>query len=242
MSDGIAIAEQGGSPHSSFLRGMWDMFPLAVGAAPFGLMVGALAAQADLGQWDILMMSSLVFAGASQFTALDMWATPVPALSIIGVTLLVNLRHVLMGAAVAPHIRHLPTWCRWSFLYVMSDESWAMVLRSAAKRKLNAAYVLGVILPFYLNWLLWSVLGVTFGQVVKDPETYGFDFVFTAVFITLVMGFWRGWKSAPSLAASAVTAWVAHRYLPGVWYIFLGGVAGVVAGAIAYKEEADHVK
>lgn len=242
MSDGIAISADGGSPQASFWRGMWDMFPLAVGAAPFGLMVGALAAQANLDQWDILMMSSLVFAGASQFTALDMWATPVPALAIVGVTLLVNLRHILMGAAVAPHIRHLPGWCRVPFLYVMSDESWAMVLRAASKRRLNAAYVMGVILPFYLNWLFFSVLGVSFGQVVKNPEVYGFDFVFTAVFTTLVMGFWKGWKSAPTLAVSALTAWVAHRYLPGVWYIFLGGVAGVLVGAITYKEEADHVQ
>ena len=233
----VTAGLKGMDAESSFLKGFFDMIPLTVGAAPFGLMVGALAAGAGLDQWDIMAMSGLVYAGASQFTALGIWETPVPVLTIIGVTLLVNLRHVLMGAALAPRIRHLPAWCRWSFIYVMSDESWATAIKTSTKKPLTAAYVMGVILPFYLNWILFSVLGVKFGHLVQDPAVYGFDFVFTAVFTTLVMGFWKGAHSAPPILASVITAVLAHQFLPGVWYIFLGGLAGVAAGAVFYKEE-----
>lgn len=243
MSETAVMTQSRRAMGESFWRGAVDMLPMSVGAAPFGLMVGTLAVQAGLDQWDVLMMGMLVFAGAAQFTAIDMWAFPVPVLAIVGVTLLVNLRHVLMSAALTPHIRQVPAWCRWYFLYFLADENWALAMKAAANRPLTAPYLMGLIVPFYINWQVWSVLGAYFGNLIEDPERYGFDYVFTAVFLTLVMGFWRGARSAPPLIASAVTAWLAHHYLPGVWYIFLGGVAGVIVGAITYKDvvrSADH--
>jgi 4-azaleucine resistance transporter AzlC len=212
-----------------------DMLPLSIGAAPFGLMVGAMAAGAGLDHTELLMMSALVYAGASQFTALGMWDTPVPVISIIGVTLMVNLRLILMGAALAPHIGHLPVYCRWPFVLIFADETWAMALRRTAKRPLTVPYVFGLIVPFYLNWLFWSGLGVTFGHLVTEPEKYGFDFVFIAVFIALVMGFCKTRRDVPPLLVSAGVAVLVHKFVPGVWYIFLGGLAGVATGALLYR-------
>jgi len=227
------------SKEDSFLRGMIEMLPLSIGAAPFGLMIGAMAAGAGLGHLDILMMSGLVYAGASQFTALGMWGSPIPMISIIGATLMVNLRLVLMGAALAPHIRHLPIYCRWPFVLVFADETWAVALRRSGVRPLTAPYVFGLVIPFYVNWLFWSVLGVAFGYLVKEPKVYGFDFVFIAVFISLVMGFCKTRRDIPPLLVSAGTAFLAHRFMPGVWYIFLGGVAGVICGALLYKDRGE---
>jgi len=224
------------SKEDSFLRGMVEMLPLSISAAPFGLMVGAMAAGAGLGHLDILMMSGLVYAGASQFTALGMWESPIPVMAIIGVTLMVNLRLVLMGAALAPHIGHLPIYCRWPFVLVFADETWAIALRRSSERPLAVPYIFGLVIPFYVNWLFWSVLGVAFGHLVKEPEIYGFDFVFIAVFISLVMGFCKTRRDIPPLLISACVAFLAHKFLPGVWYIFLGGVAGVISGALLYQE------
>ena len=221
----------------SFLRGVLDMLPLSIGAIPFALMVGTLAGQAGLGHFEMLMMSSMVFAGASQFTALEMWASPLPVLSIILTTAMINLRHTMMGAALAPHIRHLPRRYKILFAVIFTDESWAVAIRRAIERPLAVPYVLGMIIPFYLNWQFFSVLGVTFGNLVEDPAKYGFDFVFTAVFITLIIGFWKGMHSAPPLLASAGTALLVHAMVPGVWYIFLGGLAGMITGAVLYKED-----
>jgi 4-azaleucine resistance transporter AzlC len=223
------------SKEDSFLRGMMEMMPLSISAAPFGLMVGAMAANAGLGHVDILMMSGLVYAGASQFTALGMWDQPVPVLAIIGVTLMVNLRMILMGAALAPHVRHLPLYCRWPFVLVFADETWAIALRRSAERPLAVPYVFGLVIPFYVNWLFWSVLGVTFGYLVTEPEKYGFDFVFITIFISLVMGFCKTRRDVPPLLVSASVAFLTHRYVPGVWYIFAGGLAGVITGAVFYK-------
>jgi len=224
------------SRQDSFLRGTLDMLPLSIGAAPFGLVIGAMAADAGLNHLETLMMGGLVYAGASQFSALGMWQTPVPVFTIIGVTLIVNLRLVLMGAALAPHVRHLPIYCRWSFVGILSDETWAMALRRSAERPLTTSYVFGLIFPFYVNWLFWSTLGVTFGSQVSAPEVYGFDFVFIAVFITLVMGFCKTRVNVPPLLASVGVALLAKTFLPGVWYIFMGGIAGVLVGAILHSD------
>ena len=238
MSDGTSSLPADGGAGRDFLRGATDMLPMAIGAAPFGIMVGALAGQAGLTLGDILLMSTTVYAGASQFTALGLWEQPTPVLTIIAVTLLVNLRHVLMGAALAPHIRHLPVWCRWSFLSVMSDETWATALNKTATAPLTTAYVAGVIFPFYINWIIFSGLGRIIGQVISDPAAFGFDFVFTAVFLSLCIGFWQRSRRWLPFAVAIIAALTAKLLLPGAWFIFIGGLAGTLAAAAFYSAPA----
>ncbi len=185
-------------------------------------------------------MSSAVFAGASQFIALEMWGNPLPGAVIIGTTLMVNLRHILMGAAAHQHVRHLPPLTRYVFLFAMADENWAMAMRKSmttksAGSKLSAGYVLGLTVPFYLNWQLWSFAGTQLGDLIKDPTELGFDFVFTAVFLTLIFGFWKSDRRLLPIIASACVALMTREFLPGTWYIFMGSLAGVAAAALSYK-------
>jgi predicted branched-subunit amino acid permease len=86
---------------------------------------------------------------------------------------------------------------------------------------------------FYVNWCFWTGIGTVVGGVIEDPARYGFDFAFTAIFLVLITGMWRGRASIAPLAASTVVALAAHTWLPGVWYIVLGGIAGAVAGAFS---------
>ena len=228
------------SAQAGFTAALIDIFPMLIGMVPFGLIVGTMGKQAGLETWELMLMSSAVFAGASQFIALDMWQTPLPVIAIIGTTLMVNLRHVLMGAAAAPHIRNLPPLTRYVFLCAMADENWAMAMRRAMRdRTLAASYVIGLTVPFYLNWQLWSFLGTQLGDLIKDPKELGFDFVFTAVFITLVHGFWKTDRRLSPIIASACVALIAHELLPGTWYIFVGSIAGIAAAAITYKHKDD---
>src|SRR5215470_13566054 len=87
-------------------RGLLDgtrmILPLALGAFTYGAVFGVLARQAGLSVLEALLMSGLVFAGASQFVALGLWTAPLPIVALISTTLIVNLRHVLMGAALRP--------------------------------------------------------------------------------------------------------------------------------------------
>jgi predicted branched-subunit amino acid permease len=118
----------------------------------------------------------------------------------------------------------------------MADEIWAMAMRRAGRGRLTPAYYFGLATFFYLSWVFWTGLGTVVGAIIRDPARYGFDFAFTAVFLILIVGLWRGRRSIAPLAASAIVALAAHAWLPGVWYIVLGGAAGVLAAALSTPE------
>ncbi len=226
---------------TSFIAGLIHMFPMLIGMVPFGLLIGAMGKQAGLETWEIMLMNGAVFAGASQFIALDMWQSPLPGFTIIATTLMVNLRHVLMGAAAAPYVKKMPTAPRTVFLFAMADENWAMYMRRAISHKsLSVAYVMGLTVPFYLNWQLWSYLGTQLGGLIENPESLGFDYVFTVVFLLLVFGFWKTDRRLSPIITSACTALIVQYLLPGTWYIFIGALAGIAAAALSYKKDENH--
>ncbi len=121
----------------------------------------------------------------------------------------------------------------------MADETWAVAERRALAEPLTLAFWFGAGGTLFLGWQCMTVLGAIVGSFIREPERYGFDFAFPAIFIALALGFWKGWRTAPVIAASAVTAVVVHRLVPGAWYVLAGALAGMVAAvAIARDEEA----
>ncbi len=220
-----------------FALGAVHMAPMSMAAVPFGIMVGVLAARIDWGLEDILLMSATVFAGAAQFTALGMWPqasgdTMSVIFGIIGITALINLRHLLMGAAIAPHIRPLPWRIKGPFLFAMADENWATVMTAARGKAPNGAYLMGATLPFYVNWLIWTALGHILGRGFDNPERWGFDFIFIAVFLTMITGFYKADRRALPLIASAGTALAVHLITPGAWPVLAGAMAGTATGML----------
>ncbi|GAB4359080.1 MAG: AzlC family ABC transporter permease [Kiloniellaceae bacterium] len=220
-----------------FAAGALTILPLLVAVVVYGLLFGTLAAQKGLSPLEVAIMSATVFAGASQFVAVEIWTSP-PGLVLLAATaLMVNLRHVLMGAALAPWIKTWPRGATAVSLYMMADENWAFALRRGAKAPLTPAYYLGLSLPLYVGWIVCTFFGTIFGGVLQDPARYGLDFAFTAVFLTLLVGMWGGRRNVMPWAASAAAAVAAYVWLPGVWYIALGGLAGTLAGALQGPRE-----
>ena len=215
-----------------FAAGVLTILPLLVAVVVYGLLFGTLAAQKGLSPLEVAIMSATVFAGASQFVAVEIWTSPPAVVLLAATALMVNLRHVLMGAALAPFLKGWPRGATALSLYMMADENWAFALRRGATAPLTPAYYLGLALPLYVGWIVCTFFGTIFGGVLADPARYGLDFAFTAVFLTLLVGMWQGRRSLLPWAASAVVAAAAYVWLPGVWYIALGGLAGTLAGAL----------
>lgn len=224
-------------PGRDFALGAYHMLPLLVGVIPFGLLLGALGAEKGFGPFEMALMSATVFAGASQFVAVGLWDEPLPILTIVLTTALVNIRHVLMSAAIGPRLHGFGTGRSVASLFLLCDEVWAMAMQAAAGGRLTPAYYAGLAIPFYLSWIFWSALGTVAGNVIQEPARYGFDFAFTALFLVLIRSLWRGRSSIAPVLASLAAALLAYRYLPGVWYIFAGGIAGTLAGAIFRRGE-----
>ena len=89
-------------------------------------------------------------------------------------------------------------------------------------------------------WIVWTAsatTGAIVGRTLGDPAAYGFDFAFSAVFIGILAGFWKGPRTGGVLGASAIAAVIAKTYVPGAWHIVIGGIAGVIAALTLHKED-----
>ncbi len=144
-------------------------------------------------------MTGLNFGGGSEFAAISLWTSPPHILLIVIMSVLVNSRHLLMGAAIAPYIQHLPRRRALPALFFMCDESWAMALTDARQRAsghISLSYYLGVSIGLYLTWVIFTSLGAALVPRIGDLERYGFDMAFTAVFLVLLRGMWKGIRSS----------------------------------------------
>lgn len=238
MNDAELICPDTQAPAvNELLRGARAAVPVLLGFIPFGLVLGAQAASKGLSMIDVALMTGLNFGGGSEFAAMEVWTSPPQVLVIVAMTLLVNSRHLLMGAVLAPHLRHLPLRRSLPALFLMCDETWALALDDARRRAagFSLGYFLGLAASLWLTWVLSTALGSRLGPVLGDIHAYGFDMAFAAVFLLLLRGLWKSARAAIPWLVSLVTAALVHLLIPGGWYVLAGTLAGL-AWAYGWSE------
>jgi len=214
------------------LAGARRCIPIAISGCGIGLVFGTLAGQASLGTLEAALMSALVFSGAAQFVVLGLWASPLPVATIVLAALVVGLRHLLMGAALSPVFSKLPRPKAYASVFFMADENWALTMNEFSKGRRDAAFLLGGGFLMFLAWTGSTFVGGILGGAVEDPARWGLDFAFTAVFLALIVGMWKGKSDILPWTVAAAVAVAANQWLPGQWYILLGGLAGSFAGVM----------
>lgn len=218
---------------AEFRRGLRDAFPVMLGFVPFALVLGSQAVQKGFSAVEVPLMTGMNFGGGSEFAALALWTSPPHVALIVAVTFLVNSRHLLMGAALSPFLRHMPRRKALALLFLMCDESWAMGLADARKRgAFSVGYYLGVALCLYFCWIIGTTVGALAGPVLGDIERYGFDMAFPAVFLVMLAGMWKGPAAARPWLVSLVVAGATYALVDGAWYVPTGAVSGVAAAWI----------
>ena len=216
-------------PDRDARAGAFAILPAVIAMIPFALILGQQAAAKGLTPLEVLAMSSIVFAGSSQFLAVSLWSEPAPVAALALAAFLINLRHVLMGASLSGKIADFGRTRRLLAVYLMADETWAVAERRAITAPLTPAYYFGAGLTLFASWQLFTVVGTFVGGLIAEPERYGFDFAFPAIFIALVVGFWKGWRTGPVVAVAGLVAVVVHALVPGAWYVIAGALAGILA-------------
>ena len=214
---------------------MRESAPMLIGLIPAALVLGAQATAKGMAPLAVPLMTGLNFAGGSEFAAVGLWTSPPHLLLIVGVTLLVNSRHLVMGAALAPLLRHLPGRRVLPLLFLMVDESWAMSLADAKARAVRGStpafstrYFIGASVGLYASWLAFTTLGALLGPVLGDVHRWGFDLAFPAVFLVLMRGMWTSASAALPWLVSLLVAAGVYLAAPGAWYVPAGTVAGIV--------------
>ncbi|MGH2517826.1 MAG: AzlC family ABC transporter permease, partial [Ktedonobacterales bacterium] len=214
------------------LRGARCTLPICAGDFAVGAAFGVLARHTGLSATEATLMSALVFAGASQFVALTLWVAPLPVVALILTTFVVNIRHVLMGATLRPWFRHLAAIKAYGSVFFMVDESWAVTIAELRKGGDDTAFLIGSGGALFLAWVSATFLGATAGALLPASAQVALGFAFTAVFVALLTGMWRGKADLLPWLVAAGVAVAAANWLPGKWYIVLGGLAGSVIGAL----------
>lgn len=211
---------------AEFLR----LLPISLFVVAFGAAFGLAAVQAGLTPWQALLMSTSVFAGASQFAALDMWGSAVAVVPLIAVVFAINSRHLLMGASLYPMLKDLPAGQRYGILLVLTDANWAVAAQDYQNGQRNLEVILGGGLVLWLAWLIGTLVGVHFGGLLENPAGLGLDMVLGCFLLAMALG---GKKSPRVLVAwgvSAGAAMMAYWWLPPHTHVVVGALAGGVVG------------
>lgn len=222
---------------AEFVSGIKAELPILLGVSPFGLIYGVVALSAGLPAALAFAMSSVVFAGSAQFVAAPLIGSGAPGIVILSTTFIVNLRHALYGASVAPHLKHLNLQWKCLLAYLLTDEVYAVAItrfsRVPAARSRPAHehwYFLGAGVAQWSAWQLSTAVGIALGAQV--PPGWGLDFTVALTFIALVV---PALTDRPSVAAALAAGIIS--LLTAAWPYKLGlvvaTVSGIVVGLIA---------
>ena len=216
----------------SFWAGVRAESPLLVGVFPFGLIYGALALSAGLSPATAQMMSSIVFAGSSQFVAAQLVHESAPGLVIVLTIAVVNLRHILYSASVAPYIEHLPQ--RWKILlsYLLTDEAYAATIIHYEEDGFTPTshwFFLGAGLSLWTTWQVSSALGIFLGAAI--PSSWPLDFAAPLTFIAMVVPVCKDRPVVAAALSAGIVALLAFN-LPFKLGLILAALVGISIGTV----------
>jgi 4-azaleucine resistance transporter AzlC len=216
----------------TFWEGVRAEFPLLIGVFPFGMIYGALALGAGLSKAASQMMSSIVFAGSAQFVTAQLVSDAAPGLVIILTIAVVNLRHMLYSASLAPYLKNLSL--KWKVLlsYLLTDEAYAPSILEYEKtgiKPMSHWFLLGAGFVLWFVWQVSTALGIFLGTAI--PESWTLDFALPLTFIAMVV---PALKNRPMIAAAVsagVVALLAYG-LPFKLGLILAALIGIVVGTV----------
>jgi 4-azaleucine resistance transporter AzlC len=214
----------------SFWAGVRAEAPLLIGVFPFGLLYGTIALGAGLSPAPAQMMSAIVFAGSAQFVAAQLIRDAAPGLVIVLTIAVVNLRHMLYSATIAPRLQHLPARWKTVLAYLLTDEAFAVGIVQYDKEGVGPDshwFLLGAGLALWTTWQISSGLGIFLGAAL--PASWPIDFALPITFIAMLMPILRGRPALAAALAAGAVALLAYG-LPYKFGLILAAAAGVAAG------------
>jgi 4-azaleucine resistance transporter AzlC len=218
-----------------------DGFGIAVSAAAFGFVFGLSAQRAGFSPIEAIAFSTIVFAGAAQFAAVGYVAGGIAWPVIFLLTALLNARHLLYSAALAPWLRGVPAPRRAVIAHLLTDESFALSIAhfTRTRKADERGYLLAAIGSTFIPWNVATIVGVLAGQEIPGPERFGLDVVFPAAMIGLAAGLIADRRDVVAAAVGAAIGVVISLAISPSIGIVAGGLLGPLAGlALPVSEPA----
>jgi len=205
---------------------MGEGWPVMGTVLVVGTTFGVVARQSGLQPLEIIAMSLLVFAGASQFAMVQLFSQATPAPIVIVSVFFINLRHLLMATSLRPQVGRLPLAGRLFAAFFLTDESFAMATGHFRRGGRSLAYYLTFAIALFVLWNLATIIGIVVGGAIGDPRRFGVDFAITATFIGIVV-------LAIRRPADVVIAIVAGLVAGALALVGASTIAVITAGAVA---------
>jgi predicted branched-subunit amino acid permease len=219
--------------NTDFFKGMKDGVVMALSAAPFGALFGAVAIDNGLTVSEAVLMSASVYAGASQLVGIELFGHDVPAWLIILSVFAVNFRHILYSAAVATYVAHFTPLQKFFTFYLLTDPQFAeTVKRGESGRVVTPSWYLGFGFCIYATWVSLTFIGAHFGKMMGDPKALALDVVLPVYFLGMVMGFRKRGGFLPVVLAAVIGSVAAAHFVGSPWHVSLGALAGIVVAAL----------
>lgn len=221
------MAEQ----RSDFLRGARLALPIVLGYLAIGLPFGVLARTSGLSVGEVAAMSLLVYAGSAQFIGANLLATGAPAEVIVGTTFLVNLRHLLMSAALAPSTAGIAPRRQAILAFWLTDETFVAASSELKGRPASSGFLGGLFLTSHLAWIAATVAGALLGAWLGGLAAWGLDFALPAMFIALLVMQLQKRRDITVALAAGLLSVLGALYLPANYNVLAATVAAAALGA-----------
>jgi len=215
-----------------FWEGVRAEVPLLIGVFPFGMIYGALALNAGLSNTAAQLMSSIVFAGSAQFVTAQLVHEGAPGLVILLTIAVVNLRHMLYSASLAPFLKDLSMHWKILLSYLLTDEAYAPSIIKCERDGVTPFghwFVLGAGFALWFNWQVSTALGIFLGTAI--PREWPLDFALPLTFIAMVVPVLKNQAMVAAAASAGIVALLAYG-LPYKLGLILAALTGIMIGTL----------
>jgi len=214
--------------------------PFVLVVVPFAVLFGVVATEAGLSLFETMVMTSLVVAGAAQFTAVQLLSEGAPTLIALVTALAVNLRMAMYSASLTPHLGSAPVRHRAVIAWLMVDQAYACGMLAYER---NLAWSAAQKVSFYFGtvslivplWCAATFAGAVVGEAI--PPEFALDFAVPITFLAM-MGPMLRTPAHMVAAVAAITVSLVLAFLPYSMGVLVGGLAGMIAGAEAERQMA----
>ncbi len=220
------------SPYLRLREAWFQALPVVLGYLPIGFAYGILAQKAGLSTFNTLAMSVLVYAGSAQLIAVGLFAGGASPFSIILTTFVVNLRHLLMSAALSPYLRAWKKAQIAVFAFEITDETFGLHSVRFPKDGAQPGEAIAVNMISQVSWVSGTLLGVVAGNLVADVRPFGLDYALIAMFVALLVFQLKGPKTLSVALLSGLLS--TALLLAGVdqWNVIIATLVGATFGVL----------
>ena len=213
-----------------FKQGVLQELPLQLGVFPFGIIYGVMAIESGLTFLQALLMSSIIFGGASQIAFVQLLSNSTPYGVIVTTVGAINSRHLLYSISMVEYLNNLSLSWRVTLAYLLTDEAYAVSIRKFINNSDNSIlhyHLLGSGITLFLSWQISTLFGVWLGNDL--PEFLDLQFIIPLTFIAIIFPMIKSKSTLITVISSGISA-LFFKNLDINFWIILSGLTGILAG------------